>query len=236
MRAPIAASTALGTPVQGADDIVAHLCFVSAERLHVALRVGERAITGVLGCPDPEQGIVPFCPRDPGTLESLGVDGAASLRVVYGDTDANYGFRAERWGVVGDGRVWIQLPTAIRCTSRRLSSRCLAGAGWSLKAAGVGILGGERHLDLFDLSVSGVGAVFEPSRCVLREGTLFSGVLSIPDRLRLPVRAEVRHIRRKVGSSWLRIAGCRFRDLGHLNHALLSGELALNRDRKVANL
>jgi hypothetical protein len=236
MSALIASSTASESRSQSLDDVVAHLCFVSTEGLHVALRVGERAIPGILGCPDPSGGTIRFYPNDPGDPQALGLDGATRVRLVYGDPSTNYGFRSEIREAAGDGSISIQLPEAIRCTSRRLTSRCLAGSGWSLRATCVGVLGGDRTLELFDLSVSGVGVVFEPSRCTLREGIVFSGVLSIPDRLRLPLRAEVCHIRRKMGSSWLRVAGCRFSGLGYLNHALLAGELALARDRMVANL
>ena len=236
MPALIESSIAPESWSQSLDDVVAHLCAVSTEGLDVGLRVGDRAISGMLGCPDPSGGVIRFYPNDPGDAEALDFDGVTSVRMVYGDANTNYGFRTEIRGEGGDGSISIRLPTAIRSTSRRLTSRSLAGAGWSLRATCVGVLGGDRTLELFDLSVSGVGVVFEPSRCTLREGIVFSGVLSIPDRLRLPLRAAVCHIRRKTGSSWLRVAGCRVSGLGYLNHALLAGELALARDRKVANL
>jgi hypothetical protein len=190
------------------DDVVAHLYFVAANVDRVTVTFGRDSLPGRLDFPDMDLRLVPFAPEHADGGVTVAPSQHLTVRVTYDEGPNTYAFFTEvvaRWS---DGRWLLAFPRLIERSDRRIAPRhnVFGEAGYS---AHVDIGRGRRVvLPIYDISVAGVGIVFDGAQVYFAQGDTPSLQLHVPGCPPLDLLAEVRNVRPLPGD-WLRkVAGC----------------------------
>ena len=224
--------------VVGEEAVIAHLAFVSAEIKSCTIEYGGEVVTGAIRSPDYIEMTVDFVVND---SESTPVQPKVgqSVRVVYSlDDETHFAFNSTVSNIKDEGRWQFSVPTDVERSQKRLTRRHRVRGSfrWVFRVKQLGKYGGEKLLDVHDISASGLSFVYDMRRVTLKPGSSIAGVLTGPDKRQLMVRAVVKDVGAMPKRPGDGLARCEFKGFGFRNHVELAetlGRLDPKREKRT---
>jgi hypothetical protein len=206
------------------EDVQAHLMYAAAEIASCVITVNGLQVHGSIAPPE-SSGDIPFM-VDPRLQDLVEIPATGrAVRVDYeGGTD-RYTFYSEMVGTDILHRWVLAPPRTVQRTDRRIVARhrVMGHDGFHiLMEVGNTI----RSFEITDISNAGLAFLYQSSDASLREGHSVEGHVEIPGLDPVPVRLEVRNIRKSPGKRGYRIAGLRFIELARPERMAIAGALA----------
>jgi len=201
------------------EDILAHLYYAAAEIGTIIVDDRTRSTSAMIAFPEPQRNsVVIHCDEDitppmPGT----------TIQIRYHRDNSRYSFKAEIQAV--DGRRWrVSFPDSITRHSGRGAERVKTMNVPEVAFYLDRVSGDPIKMTVYDLSTKGMSVIYPTQRCAMRTNEYISGVLVLPEGIRLPVLLDIRHTREIDGHHWL--AGCQLIGLSPWGQASLARTLS----------